>query len=525
MNTSEKKRNCRIMELEDKDFLTSQFLQHFHEPESKTKNYQHEELNQLLECIKIIKEDGELKDKIDSLNYILYHIGSLESDDSIEIGPFILNYALDLNNVELSLPSIHILTNLINNHSLEEYYEPIRNDFIQNAIENVNIILAYCQEPLSDSICDLILSFVTFSNEILTSSLENQLVEIIINDDILDYFMREYKPNESALKSNSEILDQMIFRLKLISSITESLTDQNRPIPILLIYEKLSYIYNNVSKIMNMYIPPLYDRLLKIYDAFFEFETDPQNKETYNLIFQPLFEDFFQSYGRILNEKCTDITFFLNILLNFSKKDFAIDFINKYPIYDFIINNLQYSTDNINNDSIDITVFNLSWSIVANFIFKQPEQIKHTINIDIPIHALIICDEGTIEMKSFVIKYLSNFFYCLFDQQIYEFVESNKLLVVLLSLVECLPLKFSEYIISSVAFFISDPKTPSNAKRTLMIEANTSEVINSLTDFIELYPDNDVYAEGTYILGYLEEQHDEYYNPCNEEEEEGPETP
>ena len=147
------------MELEDKDFLTSQFLQNFHEPEPK--NYQHEKLNQLLECIKIIKEDAELKDKIDSLNFILDHIGSLESDDSIEIGPFILNYALDLNNVELSLPSIHILTNLINNQSLKEYYEPIRKDFIQNAIENINIILTYCQGPLSDPICDLILSFVT----------------------------------------------------------------------------------------------------------------------------------------------------------------------------------------------------------------------------------------------------------------------------------------------------------------------------------------------------------------------------
>ena len=133
-------------------------------------------------------------------------------------------------------------------------------------------------------------------------------------------------------------------------------------------------------------------------------------------------------------------------------------------------------------------------------------------DIDIPQYALKICEEGTIEMKSFVVKYLSNFFYCISDQQIYEFVESTNLLAILLSLIECLPLEYSEYIISSVAFFLSDPKVSSETKMILKSEANTSEVISSLNDFIELYPDNDVYHEGSYILGNLDVQYDEYFN-------------
>lgn len=488
------------MEVEDNDFLTNQFFQLFHDQVSQTKNYQLEELVQLSNCINIIKNGDEIKNLINSARYILNHIEILEFDDSIEIGPFIQNYALDFENIDLSVVSIHILGILIRNISQREYYEPIKQEFIQNAKEKSEIIFSYCQGELSPQINDLIFSFISFSNEMFNFSLENQLIQLII--DKCPFYLEK------------ESLEQMIQYLELILNITKLLSNQKEFTQI--IYETISDIYNKVSQIMNLNITHLYDLLLEIFDAIFGTQPDHYTLREYNSIFEPLFENFFKNYASILSKDCNE-SFFLNILLNFSKKLFANKILKEYPINDFFIHYLLLDIDDIDNCTTnDIHKIKLSWDIERNLIFQNPDEIKCAIKNNILDKALEICQKGTIEMKCFVTKFLSNIINCVYDQQIFQYVEETNLLEILLSFVEYLSIDYSEYIIKSIAFFISNPKISYRTKNILKKKASSVESKNSLENFIDLYPNNDISAEGTYLLEYF----GDFYNSFGEEEEE-----
>ena len=103
----------------------------------------------MTENISIIEKGDDLTEIINSVRYILQHIENLEFDDSLEIGPYILNYALDFENVELAVNSIHILGILVKNPNQKEFYEPIRQEFIDRAKKNSDIIKNYAQGQLT----------------------------------------------------------------------------------------------------------------------------------------------------------------------------------------------------------------------------------------------------------------------------------------------------------------------------------------------------------------------------------------
>lgn len=506
------------MDFEENDMITNRFLLKSQNTRGiQAKNNRLEEMKQISECVNIIRSGGEIKDVINSIKYIMSHMENLDLDDSIEIGPFILNYALDFEKVELSVISIHMLGILINSKDQKKYYDQIREDFIKNAIEKSEIICNYIQGPLSPQINDLLFSYIKFSPEMFNFSIESNLIHTIIVE--RPFFLEEGS------------IDQIVSHLMLILNITKSLNYQE--VPDTIRYKILSDTYNKVSSVMDLETPQPYEIILKNYEAIFRTQPnvdEPNGLKTFNDIFQQLYDDFFHFHSELLDKNCKDKSFLLGILANFSKTEFAIEIIKKYPIYNYINPFLLLDMDEIDNNPTNIQRISLSWEIAGNFIYENLEQTKYAIENNIANHALEICDKGTIEMKSFVVKFLSNILFCVYDQLVFQYAFDTDVLEIILSLVECLPLVQSVYIIKSVGLFLSNPKISSENKRILKDKVRESDALNyddSLTHFLDLCTDEDLRHEAAYILGYFEGENDEnfhtyYYN--EEEEEEAEET-
>ena len=424
---------------------------------------------QLMQCFQDLKNHSSLDPQqlMACIHFILNNFSCLDVDDPFDILDSVLEVSLNFQNIEIASQAIHLLSMLTSNPDNQNIFQEARLLFSQKA--DIQFLLSLCDADFTIQVKNFLLSFVCFSDETLNIAKESGILYKLI-----------------VTKPLTQDASLMMNYLHFLFSISRRIGND----------EIQGYIYHRVTQIITLEDERIFSFCVNIFRAIFE---------KYQQI--DLYKDFFQKYApKIFLEtpKSNLLTLhFLCILESLSSNDFIDEFLNNFPLFNYI---KPYFNQKINT-SVDPQLDSLYWEIVSNFIYCRPKQALYSIELGISQHALLVLEQGTMKMKNNAVSYLASLYYSIQDEGVRKYIIEIHLTECLLVIIDSVDDDSAKEIIQAISSIFIGNKITYSQKLEIAYEAESQTVLNALEDFIDLHKnDGMTYYFATEIFKFIDHQ-------------------